>query len=131
MFRIEKKPWGFHLTFGGQILKPEMEKWKKESEQALTGQVGSFGVLIDMRTLKPLAPDAQEVMVSGQQVYKKAGMVRSAVILEDVITTMQFKRLAQTSGIYQWERYFSAAQTPNWEPMAVAWVKDGTDPDKK
>lgn len=131
MYKIEKKPWGFQLTFGGQIAKPEMEKWKKESEQTLSGPAGgTFGVLIDMRTLKPLPPDAQEVMVSGQQAYKKAGMIRSAVILEDVITTMQFKRLAQTSGIYQWERYISAAQTPNWEPIAVAWVKDGTDPDK-
>jgi len=32
-------------------------------------------------------------------------MVRSVVILANTITKLQFKRIAQETGIYQWERY--------------------------
>jgi len=69
-------------------------------------------------------------MVKGLQLYKGKGMQRSAVILNSTVTTMQFKRLAKESGIYQWERYIDASKTANWTDVAVAWVKDGIDPDK-
>jgi len=129
MFKIEKKTFGFLLVFGEFILKAEMEQWLQESKKALAGQKGSFGVFVDMRTLKPLPTDSQEVMVKGQQLYKQAGMTRSVVILDNSITTMQFKRLAKESGIYDWERYIDASTVPNWEKAGVDWIVNGTDPD--
>jgi hypothetical protein len=129
MFKIEKKPFGIKLTFGEFILKAEMEQWLEESKKALAGHEGVFGVFVDMRTLKPLPTDSQEVMVKGQQLYKKAGMTRSVVILDNSITTMQFKRLAKESGIYAWERYIDASTITNWEKAGVDWIVSGTDPD--
>ena len=130
MYKIEKKTSGFLLTFGGIIDKAEMEKWVAESETALAGAQPPFGVIVDMRTLKPLAPEVQETMVKGQGLYKQKGMERSAVVLNDTVTTLQFKRLAQQSGIYAFERYIDASKTQDWTKVAVAWVKDGVDPDK-
>jgi hypothetical protein len=130
MYQIEAKDFGFKLIFGGFIQKPEMQKWADDSRTALAGKTGSFGVMVDMRTLKPLAEDVQSVMVQGQGQFKVAGMARSVVIVQDATTAMQFKRLARESGIYQWERYLSAGTTPNWETVGAKWLVDGVDPDK-
>jgi len=131
MYKIESMLYGYKLTFGGFIQAAEMRQWVKEAETALASQRGSFGVIVDMRTLKPLPRDAQEVMESGQKQFKMKGMQRSAVVLENAITTAQFKRIAQESGIYQWERYFDASKSPDWERKAVEWVRNAADPDVK
>ncbi len=130
MYKIEKAPHGVTLTFGGNMDKAEVEKWKAESEVFLRKMLGSFGVLIDMRSLKPLPPDAQKVMTDGQAIYKQKGMKRSAVILDNAVVIMQFKRLAKESGIYNWERYIDASKDSKWKQTAVDWLDKGIDPDK-
>ena len=129
MYQIEKKGYGFKLTFGGFVKASEMEEWKAASEKALASQSGKFGVLVDMRTLKPLPANAQAVMVDGQKQYKMRGLERSAVILDSAVTTGQFRRLAKESGIYAWERYVGA-DTPKHEQAAEAWITRGVDPDR-
>lgn len=130
MYSIEKKPFGFKLTFGGFMEKEELERWRKEFVQVLPKPAAKFGIMVDMRTLKPLPADAQEVMVAGQQSAREAGMERSAVILSDVVTTMQFRRLAKASGIHTWERYINASESPKWEQQAMDWIGKGVDPEK-
>jgi hypothetical protein len=130
MYKIEKRKGGFALTFGDTLSKEELDLWFKESERALTECTGAFGVIIDMRTLKPLSPDAQDVMVQGQSLYKKAGMERSAVLLLSPLMTMQFKRLGKESGIYAFERYIDASSDANWQKHAADWVDSGIDLDK-
>lgn len=131
MYRIEKTDFGLKLTFADFITSEEMEKWLHEAQSALHSTKKPFGVLVDMRTLKPLKSDAQVHMETGQKLFREKGMERSAVILNDLITTMQFQRLARQTGIYQWERYLNSQTTPDWETHALKWVKDGVDPDKK
>lgn len=130
MYKIEKKDYGFKLTFGGFITEDEMKKWLEESKIALQTAPKSFGVFVDMRTLKPLPTEAQKHMQEGQKLYKEKGMVRSVVILANAVTKMQFKRIAQETGIYQWERYIDEASNPNWEKVGIDWIKNGIDPDK-
>jgi hypothetical protein len=130
MYSIEKKPWGYYLTFSDIIHKEEMEKWVGESKKALLNHPKEFGVFVDMRKLKPLDEETQKVMVTGQQLYKSAGMSKSAVVLESVSVSLQFKRLAKESGIYQWERYIAAASNTNWEQTGIDWITKGIDPDK-
>lgn len=129
MYKIERRPSGFLLTFSGFILADEMLQWRNESVEALALVNEPFGVIVDMRTLKPLPADAQAIMVEGQALYKNKGMQRSAVILTNPLTTAQFKRLAKESGIYAWERYLDASSMTNWSEVAVKWVRDGIDPD--
>ncbi len=130
MYKIEKKPFGYKLVFGDIIETDEMKRWAQDSKNTLVQQSGKFGVLVDMRTLKPLKPDTQAVMVEGQKEYKLKGMERSAVAVPNAIIAMQFKRLAQESGIYQWERYIDASKSTDWEKTAEAWIVNGKDPDK-
>lgn len=128
MYKIDKTDLGFDLTFGGDITKPELEKWYEESNHVLTGRHGPFGVIIDMRTLAPLPADAQEVMVRGQKMYRLRGMQRSCVILQDAITTIQFMRLAKQSGIFKTERYIDASAHKEWLQEARAWIMQGIAP---
>lgn len=130
MYNIERTDWGYQLTFGDFIKEPEMQKWVGESTEVLKAAKPGFGVLVDMRTLKPLPPEAQTAMQTGQKLYKTKGMVRSAVILSNKLLTLQFQRIAQETGIYEWERYIDAEATANWYEQGVAWVRDGVDPDK-
>jgi hypothetical protein len=130
MYMIEKKPFGFKLVFSDTIQVDEMKKWVDDSKKALAGHSGKFGVLVDMRDLKPLKPEVQAVMVDGQKEYKAKGMERSAVALANSVIALQFRRLAQESGIYQWERYIDGSKEQNWEKVAEAWIMYAKDPDK-
>lgn len=128
MYKIEQKTSGYLLTFAGNMNAQEMQTWLQESQQALVGAPSSFCVIVDMRTLAPLTPEAQKIMVQGQQLYQQSGMQRSSVVVNNAVTAMQFKRLAQQSGIYQWERYFDGSQPGAFEG-SIAWGRDGVDPD--
>ncbi len=128
MYKIDKTDLGFDLTFGGDITKPELEKWYEESDHLLTGRDGPFGVIIDMRTLAPLPADAQAVMVRGQTMYRSRGMQRSCVILQNAITTIQFMRLARQSGISKHERYIDASAHKEWLQEARDWIRRGVAP---
>ncbi len=130
MYKIEKKDYGYKLIFSGTIDLDEMKEWVRESEKALVSAPSNFGVLVDMRDLKPLESDAKTEMEKGQKLYKDKGMQRSAVILNSAILTVQFKNIARKSGIYQWERYLNASKVADWEKRAVDWIKNGVDPDK-
>ncbi|MDX2012205.1 MAG: hypothetical protein SFW67_18565 [Myxococcaceae bacterium] len=128
MYAIDKKPFGFKLTFSGFIKLEEMAKWVDDSKRSLFGQTPGFGVLVDMRDLKPLPEDAQAEMQSGQKLYKQAGMTRSAVILASPTVAMQFRRIAKETGIAAWERYLDPTQA-DFERKAIAWLEQGLDPD--
>jgi len=130
MYKIEKKPFGYYLTFSDFIKADEMAQWVEDSKQSLINQHGDFGVFVDMRSLMPLPEAAQNHMVEGQKLYKQKGMQRSVVILNSAITTMQFKRIAKETGIYEWERYIDASTVDNWEAVGIDWLEKAIDPDK-
>jgi hypothetical protein len=132
MYKIERRPSGYILTFSGLINPEEMLRWQKDSERTISAETSSsFGVIIDMKDLEPLAAEAKNIMVAGQKLYKAKGMKRSAVILNSPEICAQFKNLALVSGIYATERYFDASQNQNATNDAISWVKGGIDPDKK
>ena len=129
MWKISKQTFGFVLTFAGIIGPEEMKAWVTQSKVELAGQLPSiWGVIVDMRELQPLNQASQAVMLEGQIAYKARGMVRSAVALQDAITTLQFRRLARNSGIDAWERYIDAAENPNWQSIAKQWIVAGAEP---
>ncbi len=130
MYNIQKKNYGYKLTFADFINEDEMAAWLEESKSILQTSNNSFGVFVDMRALKPLSPDSQEYMQEGQKLFKQKGMVRSVVIMANPIIKMQFTRIAKETGIYEWERYIDVESTPNWEKVAIDWIENGIDPDK-
>ncbi len=62
---------------------------------------------------------------------KQAGLGRSAQIVDDSITAMQFQRLAKEVGISETTRQIDASLVPNCEGVAVDWIVKGIDPDNR
>lgn len=131
MYKIEKKTSGYLLIFKGSIDAREMQQWLEELREILEAAPRSFGTIVDMRELEPLQSDAQAIMVKGQELAKKKGKKRTAVIVNNPVTEMQFRRLTKTSGIYESERFLDASANPDWWKFAVDWVKQGIDPYKR
>ena len=131
MYKIEGKPFGVRLTFADYMDAAEMKKWVEDSRRELLRVRRPFGVFVDMRTLKPLSPDARKLMEEGQKLYKTGGMERSVVILDSPTLVLQFKRVAKDSGIYEWERYLDASKHSNWEQIGIDWLVKKVDPDAK
>ncbi len=130
MFTIETKKYGFRFNFSGFVTAEEMTKWVDEVKKIFSvPQAKEFGIFVDMQEMKPLPDDAQKVIVEGQTLCKTKGMVRSVVILRSPIVTMQFRRLAKESGIYQWERYIASSDVPNFEKVGEDWLVSAIDPD--
>jgi len=130
MYNMEKTGYGVKITFGGLINIDEMKKWVAESKKIVSSLPTKFGVFVDMRASKPLDNNSQTVMQEGHKLYKEAGMERSVVILANAVITMQFKRIAKETGIYEWERYIDASKTLNWEEVGTKWLVNYIDPDK-
>lgn len=129
MHKIEKKGSNYWLTFSGFIAPEEMKQWVDDSKATLAGASGSFGVFVDMRELKPLGNEAKAHMEEGQKLFKMKGMTRSVVIVNSAMTAMQFKRIARDTGIYELERYLSAADNPDLEKAGLDWLNNSVDPD--
>lgn len=132
MYRTTKESFGFELTFRGAISPDEMKQWRQEAIRALVGAPGTFGVLIDMRNLRldELDPETREEISDGIQLFKRAGMMRSCIILDSVSTTAQYRRRARGSRTYFYERYINASVDPMWRKKAVGWLEDQIDPDR-
>lgn len=128
MYHILPTPYGFRIRFAGRMTSDEMAGWALESDRILNHMHGEWGVLVDMRELKPLDRDTALIMAPAQARYRAHGMVRSAVALTGSILKLQFERLAQESGIHAYERYLDVERTPDWEARALRWIQEGMEP---
>jgi hypothetical protein len=131
MYTLEKAPYGFKITIGGWATHAEATRILDESRVALNSCDRPFGVLVDIRTLKPLADDVQEVVDETQRLFRQNGLRRSAVILASAVMTLQFMRIASETGVYAHERYIDASKHTDWEQVALAWIDNGMDPDRR
>jgi hypothetical protein len=131
LYKIEKREFGLWLTFGGVISGEEMARWLNDFSRELTSVSSSFCVFVDMRNVAPFGKKGQVHVQDGQKLAKRCGMVRSVVILDNPVTTMQFKHIAMDTGIYEWERYIDSSKDKNWEQIGMDWLEKSIDPDKK
>lgn len=130
MYKIEKTNYGLKMTFTGFVDAAEMSRWDREVREVSRSMEKDFCVLLDLRGMAPLAPDGWEVLQKSHRRAMKAGMARSALVLDDPITTMQMKRLARQTSISQRERYIDSRSTPNWERVVMDWLIRGIDPNQ-
>lgn len=123
MYKIITRPSGFIIQYEGFISLEEMQKVYEESIILLKNPPKDFGVIVDISKMHPLFPEAQDLLVECQELFKKAGMRRSAVITPNAIIKMQFIRLAKESGVYTTEKYFDGTKKDVIN-KAILWVKD-------
>ncbi|MDH3892871.1 MAG: hypothetical protein OEV49_17555 [candidate division Zixibacteria bacterium] len=131
MYTIKKTSYGFQFSFMGHFPKDEAKLWARDASQAFLTYEGNPGVFVDMRDMELMPPESRQYVIDVQRIARKNGMIRSAVILKDKITTMQLMGIAKETGIYEWERYIDANAEPNWEKVGLDWVIHGIDPDEK
>ncbi len=129
MTNVEKTTYGIRLTFSGIVKLEEMNVWLEESMRVLPIDPKDFYVFVDMRELKPVSLFVQRVFDKGQQLYKKKGMIRSVVIVNNHVVKRQFEKIAKESDIYDWERYIDAMNNSDWEQKGMDWLLNAIDPD--
>ncbi|HCX24870.1 MAG: hypothetical protein CMB80_34220 [Flammeovirgaceae bacterium] len=131
MYKIEVKKYGFKFTFGGFIKEFEMQEYYEKAEKTLKESgLTAYCVMVDNRNLKPLPPESKAIIDKAQRLFKQGGLVRSVLLLNNPVTTLQFKRIAKETGVYEYERFIDASQYANYEEVAEAWLTDAIDPDK-
>jgi hypothetical protein len=128
MYKIEKTDYGFRLEFEGFIQAGEMQEWYEQSKKALENVSEEFKVLVDMRKMKTLPPDAKVILEEGQRYYVDKGGIGSAVIASDVITKEQQRNIGVRSGVGPREVYIDASD-PDCEQKALDWVTKGIAPE--
>ncbi len=128
MYKLYQTEYGLRIVTQGLIVKDEMKQMMREAGETVNRLKPGFGVLHDMRGMFTLPPEAREIMKLNMEVAKRAGMGRSAQILDDAITTLQFKRLAKDAGISDTTRQIDASSVPDCDRAAIEWIVRGIDP---
>jgi len=125
MYSVERTDYGFKLCFAGFVTASEMKQWANEIDMALKEQTKSFGILLDIHEMKPLAYDSRKILETGQKLFRIKGMKRSAILLADPVRTFQQSGNNQNIGRWDYERYFDKTENPAAEEHAVKWVASG------
>ena len=128
MYKIEKTDYGFKTVFEGFIQADEMRDWFEESKKKLESASGDFTVMVDMRKMKTLPPDAKKVVEEGQRYYESKGATGAAVIVNDVIIREQQRNIAARSGLGENEMYIDGSQH-DWEKIALDWLMKRIPPE--
>ncbi len=128
MYKIEKTEYGFRLEFEGFIQADEMREWYEDSKKACESVSEDFKVMVDMRSMKTLPPDAKKILEEGQRYYVEKGGIGSAVVVSNVITKEQQRNLGAKSGVGEREVYIDGSQ-PDWEEKALNWLLHGVSPE--
>jgi len=128
MYAIGPLPCGFQIVFAGEVTTRELLAWLEDVRRHIVAPPKNFGLLLDLRSLAPLSPSATRVLAKGLRLCQERGLGRTAVVVLSRSTQLEFTRLAKESGIYQWERYLSVEDTPDWHGRGVAWISQGIDP---
>lgn len=126
VYRIEKKPYGIKFTFDGFVPPEEMSEYKKEFRLVLDLVPAQFGILSDLRNMKPLPPESQKILSANPE-WTAGRITRSATILNSSLVKLQSKRLATEWKQGDTKRYIDASKHSNWEELAIAWIEKGEE----
>ena len=128
MYSIQRKNYGYLLTFSGIVSPIEMNRWFEDCKKELVHSPDEFVVFVDMRELTPLEPEAMDIITQGQIIFKQSGMIRSVVVVEKPVVNLQFVKISKLSGIHGNERVLDVMTSPNWEEAGLNWILHGIEP---
>ncbi|MDW3195816.1 MAG: hypothetical protein R8G66_25810 [Cytophagales bacterium] len=128
MYKIEVKSYGIKLTFEGFISPEEMQAYKDEFKTTLDLVPQQFGLLADMRSMKPLPAESQAIL-SAYPEWTATRIVRSATIIDSALVKMQSRRLSKEWKQDSTKRYIDSTQFHDWENRAEGWINEGIEPE--
>ena len=100
----------YKLTLDGFIQIEEMQDFQRQCDEALKTPAPNFRVFGDIRGFKPATPNVQEIMVQVQKGFKIKGLKKVAVLVDNVVTKMQFQRLHSAAGVKGTDQFFAAEE---------------------
>lgn len=129
MHKVEVKPYGFLAMIDGFLRAEDVESFAQNFKDTVQKMKPGFSVLLDLRGMKPVAPESQALLFSLPSFAVQHGVKRSAVVLNSAILIGQIKRNASgNQPLDNVRRYIRAENNPDWEKQAVDWLVDGKEP---
>jgi hypothetical protein len=114
-----------YLTIDGMASVEEREAFNDEVRKKLQLFGGKpFGVLADLRKMRPGSPESSEKVRENQALLIKAGVQKSAEVVESPAAMLQLNRIARESGLLSKVQRFTEIE------HALAWLR-GQAPDEE
>ena len=128
MYSVKPTSYGFKIVFEGMIKLQEMSNWYMDSIKILKVNTRKpFEMMVDMSQMGPLFQDTKTELEKGQELFRRMGMRRSAVIVPSRMVAKQLKDVAAGSKIAATERYISVEEK-DAEAKAMAWLISAKEP---
>jgi hypothetical protein len=77
-----------------------------------------FGILVDLRKMRPGSPESAEKVKENQEILMKAGVQKSAEVVESAAAMLQLNRVARESGLLSRVQRFTDVDA------ALAWLRE-------
>ena len=126
MVDLERTPYGYRMTMSGQVSEEDMRAFLPKLRAMVQGE-HPFGLLVDARAQRVQTPEVSALVQECMAWMGAHGRQRSAVVLDSAMVQLQSSRRAREHGLDQ-ERILNAAQVPDWEAKALAWLTEGREP---
>ena len=128
MYKIEKTEYGLKLVLEGFIQADEMREYVEECRKQTESMPEQFKIMLDMRKMKTLPPDAKKILEEGQRHSLEHGLMGTAIIASNVVTKEQQRNIGAKSGVGEGEVYIDGSE-PDWEEKALNWLLHGISPE--
>jgi SpoIIAA-like len=107
------------ITVDGVATVADLDAFNEEAKRKLKAFGGRpFGVLVDLRRMKPGSPESTEKVKEHQAILMKAGVKKSAEVVESAAAALQLNRIARESGLLSMVQRFTEVDT------ALAWLRE-------
>ncbi|MFH1699666.1 MAG: hypothetical protein ABIE07_03680 [Candidatus Zixiibacteriota bacterium] len=128
MYKIEETYYGYHTTFSGVMSEAEALRFKSEVKTILSSQKQPWSSVVDLQAWIPAGPEILMLLRHVEQLTKKHGLQRRAVIVRSPVIKAQATQLSFASETNSYERRIDASKVDNWEEQAIAWAAHGVEP---
>jgi hypothetical protein len=107
------------IVVDGIATAAELEVFNEETRrQVKRFRSAPFCVLVDLRKMRPGSPESAEKVMEHQAILMKAGVRKSAEIVESPAAMLQLNRVARESGLFTKLRRFTDVES------ALVWLRD-------
>lgn len=128
LLTTEQTDYGFRVSARGALRADGTRTWIDELRRHFDRQPPHrFNLLLDARGLEWDGIGAELVIMPALDRLREAGLERAAVVTDAAQPLLAFRRLALEVGLFESLRYFSTAQSPDWERVATRWAAEGAD----